>query len=70
MYLDCAVRLTVYDLLGRTVACLAEGQRGAGVHTAVWNGRDEHGNDVSSGVYLYRLSAEGMAESGRMTMIR
>jgi len=60
----------VYDLLGRKIACLAEGHRGAGVHVAVWNGRDDDGGAVSSGVYLYRLSAGGMAESGKMTMIR
>ena len=70
LYRDCAARLTVYDLLGRKVACLAEGHRGAGIHMAVWDGRDDDGFDVSSGVYLYRLTANGISQSGRMTMIR
>lgn len=51
------VKLFVYDMLGREVAMLVEGQIEAGVHEVVWNGRNAVGSMVASGVYLYRLEA-------------
>ncbi|MBC14340.1 MAG: hypothetical protein CMM85_15410 [Rhodothermaceae bacterium] len=62
---DGAVRLAVYDLLGREVAVLAEGVRPAGAHTA----RVEAGS-LASGVYLVRLDAAGQALTHRMTVVR
>mgnify|MGYP000974098669 CR=1 FL=1 len=64
------VSLRVYDLLGREVAVLTEGERSAGRHEAVWDGRDASGRAVSSGVYLYRLEAGGQAGMGKMTLVR
>jgi adhesin/invasin len=49
------VRLEVFSVLGQRVATLAEGPYEAGVHTFVWDGTDDRGLSVSSGVYLYRL---------------
>ena len=64
------VRLTVYDALGREVAGLAEGSYPAGDHTVRWDGRAHRGVKVSSGVYLYCLTAGGKAETRRMTLVR
>jgi flagellar hook assembly protein FlgD len=63
-------RLTVYDALGREIAVLADGFLSAGNHEVRWNGRDSHGNPVSSGVYLYRLEAGGNAETKKMMLVR
>ncbi len=53
-------QLTVFDLLGRQVKTLQSGLLTAGKHSFLWNGNDESGSVVSSGVYFYRLSsAEG-----------
>ncbi len=49
------VRLEVCDLTGRCIRPLADGERRAGVQTAVWDGRDGAGNPAGSGVYLVRL---------------
>ena len=55
------VSLRIYDVLGREVACLVEGEHGAGYHEAVWQaGR------FASGVYLYRLMVE--AADGARTL--
>jgi 5'-nucleotidase / UDP-sugar diphosphatase len=51
------VRLSVFDILGREVATLVNGQCQAGAAQVVWNGRDGYGNSVSSGMYFYRLEA-------------
>jgi len=49
------VRLEVFDVGGRLVRTLANGVMPAGAHTRSWNGTNERGRRVASGVYLYRL---------------
>jgi hypothetical protein len=59
---DGPVHLAVHDLRGREVAVLASGQRPAGAHEAVWNGRDQAGRALPSGLYLAVLqTAEGVS---------
>ncbi|MBD3219745.1 hypothetical protein GF314_00760 [bacterium] len=53
------VELDVYDLAGRRVARLVASDLPAGLHHAVWSGRDDHGRPVSSGTYLARLHGPG-----------
>ena len=64
------VRLTVYDSLGRRVAVLEDGIRGAGRHEAVWNGRSSRGETLGSGIYLYRIEAGTHRAQGKMTLLR
>lgn len=55
------VTLTVYNILGQEVATLLNGkEKEVGFHTVEWNGADHRGRAVSSGVYLYRIQAEGI----------
>ena len=51
------VELAVYNLLGQKVATLVEGQGQVGRHVVSWDGRDERGHTLASGLYLYRLRA-------------
>jgi hypothetical protein len=51
------VTLRVYNILGQEVATLVNESQGAGYHTIVWNGRNQYGAQVATGVYLYRLEA-------------
>jgi hypothetical protein len=67
---DGPVRLQVYDLKGRLIATLVDGPVTAGVHEAVWMGRDAAGRELPSGVYLCRLSGAGQVVHGRMTLVR
>ena len=64
------VRLSVFDALGREVACLTDGWRATGRHRAVWNGRDRQGNPVPSGVYIVRLRADARVENRKLTLLR
>jgi hypothetical protein len=50
-----AARLSVHDILGRRIAILTEGTRGAGRYSLLWTGRDATGKPVPSGVYMVRL---------------
>ena len=51
-------RLEIYDVLGQRVRLLAAGALSAGVHQISWDGRDDGGAALSTGVYYYRLSAD------------
>ncbi len=50
-------RLTVYDMLGRQVAVLIDRHLTAGTHTTVWNARNDAGQKVGAGIYLFHLKA-------------
>jgi len=60
------VSLTIYNTLGQEVRKLELGVLPAGRHQAEWDGRDEKGQVLSSGVYLYRLQAGGWSATGKM----
>lgn len=63
-------QLQVFDLAGRLVRTLIDGNLAAGGHEAVWDGRDAGGREVSSGSYLARLAVGGRVESARMGLVR
>ncbi|MCY3667305.1 MAG: T9SS type A sorting domain-containing protein [Gemmatimonadetes bacterium] len=63
------VSLTVYDVLGRRVRQVWQGPLGAGIHRFVWDGRDEAGKAVATGVYLYQVEVDGRAEAKKMTKL-
>jgi hypothetical protein len=62
--------LTVYDMLGREIVSLVRGELAPGAHEVIWNGADQDGRFVDSGMYLYRLSAVGHSESRVMALIK
>lgn len=64
------IRLAVYDVRGRNVTVIAEGHHGAGEFVATWNGTDEAGGAVASGVYFARLETGDLSATRRMVLIR
>lgn len=65
-----SVRLVIYNLLGQEVRVLVDGQMEAGSFTATWDGKDEMGRQVSSGIYLYRIQAGDFLASRRMMFLK
>jgi len=61
--------LGVYNLLGREIRKLAEG-KALGRHVAVWDGKDERGKEVASGVYVCVLQAGELRQARRMILAR
>ena len=49
-------KLSIYDINGKEITTLVDGNFAAGTHQAKWNGKDFAGNVVASGIYLYKLS--------------
>ena len=64
------VRLAIYDARGRELRRLLAGYRPAGEHAVVWDGRDEAGRTLPSGVYVYRVNAGDLESTGRMLLVK
>ena len=64
------VKLTLYNLLGQHVTTLVNGVREAGVYTVPWDGQDDRGDALGTGVYLYRLEAGAQAETRQVLLLR
>ncbi|HXG38686.1 MAG TPA: N-acetylmuramoyl-L-alanine amidase [Bacteroidota bacterium] len=64
------VRLEVLNLLGEPVATLIDEEREAGTHQVTWNGTNQNGNTVPSGVYFYKLHHGSNTLTRRMVFVR
>lgn len=64
------VKLVIYDLLGREIKTLVNRHLPAGTYTVQWNGTDNFGRPVSSGLYVYRLSVGTNVQSRKMMLLR
>jgi len=65
------VRVVVYDQLGRVVRTLVNNdQRVAGYHTIVWDGRDDSGLAVASGIYVYKVAAGSYSAAKKMILLK
>jgi hypothetical protein len=64
------VRILVYDLRGRLIRILADEDRKAGRYQIYWDGRDNRGYNVSSGVYLYRFESGNFTSTRKMIVVR
>jgi hypothetical protein len=64
------VDLTVYDLLGRQVRKLMSGEFEAGYHSVAWNGDDNSGKSVSSGIYFYKIETDDFSMTRKMIMLK
>ena len=64
------VRLTIYDVMGRLIRTVVDGDLPAGEHEVSWDARDNGGNLVSSGVYVARIEAEGFTSTRKLLRMR
>ena len=64
------VNVTVYSLLGEEIATLFAGDITPGTHEVRWNGVDNAGVAVASGVYIYRVEANNQALTGKMMLLK
>ncbi|MBE84335.1 MAG: hypothetical protein CME21_17380 [Gemmatimonadetes bacterium] len=65
-----ATKLVVYNLLGQQVRTLIDNTIEAGYHSIVWDGADEFGRQVASGIYIYRMSSGEFAATRRMMFLK
>lgn len=67
---DSKVVLKIYNVLGQEVRALVHERQSAGSKAIVWDGKDNTGHSVSSGIYIYRLQAGTFVQSRKMTLLR
>jgi len=64
------VVIEIYNNKGQKIRSLVNGVRGAGVHKVVWDGRDDIGRGVSSGIYFYRMATSDYVAVKKMVMVK
>jgi len=64
------VSIDIFNLKGQKVRSLVNEVYSAGAHSVVWNGRDEHGRQVGSGVYFYRMSVGEYVQVRKMILLK
>ncbi len=64
------VTLAIYDVSGRQVRTLAQESLAPGQHTRTWQGRDDGGRAVASGVYFYKLTGDGFTQTRKMVVVQ
>ena len=64
------VELSIYNLAGQKIRALVGSELAAGSHTIVWDGKNDNGRSLSSGVYLYRLRYEGVSLTRKMILLK
>jgi len=64
------VELVVYDMLGQRVRTLVTEIMDAGLHQVTWDGLNDDGNEVASGMYIYRIKAGGYFANQKMLLVR
>jgi hypothetical protein len=71
-YQPAEVELAIYNLLGKVVRTLVKERQYPGEHRIIWDGKDDQGNDVASGIYFYRLKVSGVEfiKAKKMVLIR
>lgn len=64
------VEVSIHAAGGRLLRVLESGRRRAGRHVLLWDGRDQQGRGVASGVYLYRVTGPGGSATRKLTLVR
>lgn len=64
------VELSIYDIRGQKVCTLVDNEMEKGMHSVIWNGRDNAGKQVSSGIYLYKLTTGNRTAVKKMLLLK
>jgi flagellar hook assembly protein FlgD len=64
------VNITIHNILGQRIKVLKNQLEQAGKRRVAWDGRDEGGSEVASGVYFYRIQARDFVECKKMLLLK
>ena len=64
------MRLEIFDLAGRRLGTLVDGERPAGAQVAAWDGRDDEGRAVAAGIYFVRLTTPTVTDLHKITLVK
>jgi len=64
------VTIKIFNILGEEVATLVDEKKEAGFYTAYWDGKNKNGQEVTSGVYIYRIQARDFIQARKIALIK
>jgi len=64
------VKLMVYNILGQKVKTLVDEEQTAGYRQVLWNGQNDRGEAVGSGIYFYRIQAADFTKTAKMSLLK
>jgi hypothetical protein len=64
------VKLSIFNVLGQRVRVLVDERQDAGHKSVIWDGRDNSGQEVASGIYFYKISAENYRKTKKMVLLK
>ena len=64
------VNITIYDLLGKKVKTLVNHAQFSGPKSVIWNAKDDHGERVGAGIFLYQIQAGDFIQSRKMILLK
>ena len=64
------ISLNIYDITGKLIKTLVNGKKEAGYHLVIWNGKDEKGRDVTSGIYFYQIESKGFSQIKQCLLLK
>ena len=64
------VVIKVYNVLGQEIRTLVDHDNSAGFYSVLWNGKDNFGKSVTSGIYLYRIETDDFDKSMKMILLK
>jgi len=67
---EAIVKIVIYDLMGRKVRTLLNEKQNAGYKSITWNGRDNNGQMVSSGMYIYQMITDEFQKTKKMMLLK
>nr|MBC8414803.1 T9SS type A sorting domain-containing protein [Candidatus Cloacimonadota bacterium] len=62
--------IIIYNIKGQKVKQIVSGRLSAGRHSVIWNGKDDNGKAVSSGIYFYRMRTDSYDKTKRMVLLK
>jgi hypothetical protein len=65
-----STRIDLFDVSGRLVRRIFDGEKTPGMHLHTWDGTDDRGRPVDTGVYYLRLRSAGLEETGKILVVR
>ena len=63
------VIIKIYDILGREIRILIDERKSTGTYQVTWDGRDDSGQQVASGLYIYRMEAGDLSSGSEQSFV-
>ncbi len=62
--------IAIYNLMGQRIKTIVDGEVNAGIHKVLWNGLDDNGKKVGSGIYIYKMRSREFSELKKMLLVQ